>query len=92
MTAQPVPPVIPGSSSGHRREGKPGAGGPGRALISWTPCICPAAKEASARGRGNGASAGRLPRVRGAGAEDRPYEPPHDSAQPHARLSVVNGA
>jgi hypothetical protein len=28
MTARPVPPVIPGSSRGHRREGKPGAGRP----------------------------------------------------------------
>lgn len=26
--AQPVPSVIPGSSSGHRREGKPAAGRP----------------------------------------------------------------
>jgi hypothetical protein len=28
MTAQPVPPVIPGSRRGHRRESKPGAGRP----------------------------------------------------------------
>jgi hypothetical protein len=28
MTAQPVPPVIPGSGRGHRREGTPGAGRP----------------------------------------------------------------
>jgi hypothetical protein len=28
MTAQPVPPVIPGASRGHRREGKPSAGRP----------------------------------------------------------------
>ncbi len=28
MTAQPVPPVIPGASRGHRREGKPCAGRP----------------------------------------------------------------
>jgi hypothetical protein len=28
MTAQPVPPVIPGSGRGHRREGKAGASRP----------------------------------------------------------------
>jgi hypothetical protein len=28
MTAQPVPPVLPGSGRGHRRDAKPGAGRP----------------------------------------------------------------
>ncbi len=59
--------------------------GPGRVLISWTPCICEAAKEAAC-GRGMGHI--RLD-CRGCEAEGRVtvfYEPPHDAAQPPARL------
>lgn len=59
--------------------------GPGRATISWQPCICESAKEAAERGRGMGHL-----RVdcRGCEAEGRRtvlYEPPHDPAQSHAR-------
>jgi hypothetical protein len=62
------------------------------ALISWTPWICPAAKEASARGRGMGHLRVDCRECEDEGRRTVLYEPPHDSPQPHARLSVVNGA
>ena len=66
--------------------------GPGRALISWAPLHLPGSKEAICPRPGDGTPAGRLSRVRGRRRRTVLYEPRHDSAQPHARLSVVSGA
>ena len=59
--------------------------GPGRVLISWTPCICQPAKEAAKQGRGMGHATLRCRACEDQGRTTIYSEPPHDVTKPHAR-------
>ena len=58
---------------------------PGRIVVSWTPCICPAATEADVRGRGMGHVRVDCRQCEAEGRVTTFFEPPHDAASPPLR-------
>jgi hypothetical protein len=52
---------------------------PGKAQVSWTPCICPPAREAAERGRGMGHIMVTCNACHDQRRQAVFYEPPHDS-------------
>ena len=52
---------------------------PGRAQVSWTPCICEPAREAAGRGRGMGHVRVTCNRCHDQFRQSVFYEPPHDN-------------
>jgi hypothetical protein len=65
--------------------------GPGRVHISWSPCVCQPAREAAERGRGLGHLRLECLTCDDEGHRSVYFEPPHDPAQPQARLVPADG-
>ena len=63
--------------------------GPGQVGISWQPCVCAAAQEAAARGRGMGHHRIDCRQCESRGRLVTFYEPPHDGEAWHVREMLI---